>query len=334
MSTKNLFNKLENNNFNVSSYAYPSNLGSEEFIHAVMFSIYKRTDSSVYSSNNSRRVSGVDMGGQARSFRTNNPLYNTKKSLVGSTSRLSETISLYMPGSVSSDYGISYNNTDITKILKYSSNLRSSLPALKQAYLGGNEGTLMNNIMNVLGAATSDAKSAISNINTDTIKNMTGSLVLSKDETYDALSLFSKIAKNPHMEYIFEKVNNRSFNFSFTFYPKNATESRNVYNIIRLFKRTAIPRINEMSGMLGVYYDYPHVYDITFISNGTENQWLHKIATCILTNIKTGYGDDGDPTFNAFNDLDGKGTPPTKITLELTFEEMEVMSQQRIDEGY
>ena len=40
MSTKNLFNKLENNNLNVSSYAYPSNLGSEEYLHAVMFSIY------------------------------------------------------------------------------------------------------------------------------------------------------------------------------------------------------------------------------------------------------------------------------------------------------
>lgn len=328
-STKNLYEKMNKNNFQVSNYTYPDNLGSEEFIHAIQIAIYRRTDGTGYSGNNSRNISGGG-GGQAKAFRTNNPLYNTKKSLMGSTNRLSETISLYMPKDLSASYDIAYNNTDITQSLNYASAFNSSVPSVKEMWSNNAIDVIGNKIENLLPEGKTMSEKLKSGV--EAVKDFGKAAAYNVESLSTALSLYTKVAKNPHMEYVFEKVSNRTFTFNFVFTPKNQQETRNIDNIIRLLKTTAIPRLNEMSGKLGAYYDYPCVYDITFISNGKENQWLHKISTCLLTNIKT------DPTteagFRAFEDLDGKGTPPAKITLDLTFEEMEVMTQQRMEEGF
>lgn len=326
-TTKDLFNKLENNNFKISNYIYPNNLGSEEFIHAVLFSIYERVDSSTSFSNSNRRIGNLEISNQARAFRTNNPVYDTKKYLVGSTRRLSDTIALCMPSSLSSKYSIKYNNTDVTQSIGFGSAAGRSLTSLKNYYLNGSEESLSSNLKNLIN----DLKEQKNNNTTDFLKQ----LVYKPESIYTALSLYSRIAKNPHMEYIFDSVDNRTFNFTFNLTPKNENETRNIDNIIRLFKKASHPKINEMSGLLGVYYDYPCVFDITFISNGQENQWVHKISTCVLNDVDIDYNDENEGgIFYAFNNLDNKGTPPNKISLKLQFEEIEILSRQRIEEGY
>lgn len=341
-STKNLYDKLDKNNFSVSNYCYPENLGTEEFIHAIQISIYKRV-SGIDNINNRN----IGNGGQAKSFRTNNPIYNSKSALMGSTSRLSETITLYMPSELSSEYNLSYNNTEIdNKMFNAINSLNYSATGVRDFWALNSWDAVGKKIKdassNIFNDSITGVKNLFNNLSSksgiekltvsDSTKSSATQVGLNLGLTQTATSLMTKVAKNPHMEYIFEKISNRVFTFKFIFTPKNANETKNIHNIIKLLKRTGIPKINEMSGKLGVYYDYPCVYDITFISNNKENQWINRIGTCVLTNIRT------DPTtdsgFKAFNDLEGKGTPPAKITLDLTFEEMEVMSQQRIDEGY
>lgn len=311
-----------------ATYCYPENLGQEEFIHAIVISIYERVSGA--GSGGQRNMSG----GEAKAFRTNNTTTYNKSALSGSTNKLSSTIALYMPKDLSYEYNISYNNTEFTGTqLAAAKALRTSTPTLKNLWdnpssffdIADNAGSALSNIPNLQSeksgkeAAESAAKFA-SPLLYDLDK-------YSPVSSYSTLSAFSKVAKNPHMEYIFEKVSNRTFNFNFVFTPKNSSESTNIKEIIKLLKKTAIPKINAMSGNTGMFYDYPCVYDIDFVTNNSSNEWLPQISTCILTNIKSSpISDSGFSTF-----YDGA---PTKISLSLSFEELNALSREDIENGF
>ena len=320
--TKSLFNQMNSSGgFSNATLCYPDNLGQDEFAHAIFISIYERNGNSS-DGRSSRNVSG----GQAKAFRTDNPTYAHKQSLIGTTSQLSQTIALYMPDELTTEYSISYSNTDVTQSINYARAANWAKSSMRDLYKNSVVDAIGQNLENTVaekGGAKNAASSAMSGM-----MDFGKASMYNADTVSTALSLYTQVAKNPHMEYVFDKVDNRTYNFKFVFTPKNATETQNIDNIIRLLKRTAIPKVNEMSGSLGVYYDYPCVYDIAFQSGGSENQWLPKISTCLLTSIKT------DPTTESGFRVFQNNNAPVKITLDLSFEEMETMSQQRIDQGY
>ena len=57
-----------------------------------------------------------------------------------------------------------------------------------------------------------------------------------------------------------------------------------------------------------------------------ENDFYHKIATCVLTGVDVDYSPNGVKSF-------GDGSP-TQITMALSFTETELMTKERIDQGY
>ena len=60
--------------------------------------------------------------------------------------------------------------------------------------------------------------------------------------------------------------------------------------------------------------------------DATENDYYNRIGTCVLQNCETNYTPDGVKSF-----ADGA---PTKITMSLTFKETEVLTKEKIAEGY
>lgn len=315
-------------------YKYPENLGKEEFIHAICISIYERVPS-LYSSS-SRSFSG----GEAKAFRTNNAITYNKSVLSGTTNKMSDSIMLYMPKDLSYEYNMSYNNTEFGQVqLGAAKFAASSITGVKEWW--DNPSSLFeasgafDNIRNLQNEKSGkeiaqDTASAIGDAAAPQLFNLdaiSSSLPISIPQTYSTISAFSKVAKNPHMEYIFEKVSNRTFNFSFIFTPKSSQESSNIREIIKLLKKTAHPKINAMSGNSGMFYDYPCVYDIDFVTNDSSNEWLPQISTCILTSIKSSpISDSGFSTF-----YDGA---PTKISLSLSFEELNALSREDIENGF
>jgi len=137
-----------------------------------------------------------------------------------------------------------------------------------------------------------------------------------------AISKASGTALNPFKEVVFESVDFRSFNFKYKFFPKNAGESQAVQNIITLFKIHMHPELS--AGRL--FFIAPSEFQITYYFNSAPNRYFHKFRPCALESMDVSYGAD---QFTAF-----KNGNPTEIHMTLSFRELEILTRASIKEGY
>jgi len=83
------------------------------------------------------------------------------------------------------------------------------------------------------------------------------------------------------------------------------------------------------------YMTLPSTFDIHYMyqsgvgNNATarENDYYNKIATCVLTNV----GVDYTPNSEVQSFADGA---PTQMSLALSFKETEMMTKQKINDGF
>ena len=60
--------------------------------------------------------------------------------------------------------------------------------------------------------------------------------------------------------------------------------------------------------------------------NGRENDYFNRITTCVLTSVDVNYTPSGVRSFE-----DGA---PTQIQMGLTFRETEILTKEKINQGY
>ena len=147
-----------------------------------------------------------------------------------------------------------------------------------------------------------------------------------------ALGLFNRVfgrADNPFMEVLFTSMNIRTFTYNFNFAPRNEDETAEVQKIIQLFRYHMAP---ELQGANSRYLTLPSEFDIHYMYHGAdgtsyENDYFNRIATCVLENVAVNYT-PGDKV-RTFQD-----GAPTQITMGLTFRETELLTKERINQGY
>jgi hypothetical protein len=135
---------------------------------------------------------------------------------------------------------------------------------------------------------------------------------------------------NPFREQLFRTMGFRTFSFSYTFNPKSRKEAMDIRAIITLLKYHMHPGLTS----LNFFLTYPAEFNIKYFYNGKESKFLHKISTCALTDLAVDYGSDND--FIVFSP-DESGTQygiPTEISLKLEFTELELLSKERMDQGF
>lgn len=133
------------------------------------------------------------------------------------------------------------------------------------------------------------------------------------------------LAANPKKEMIFEGVDFRSFNMSYRFYPKSREEAVRLQNVIAELKYHMHPSYLSEAKFT---YVYPSEFDITFYAkDGRENQFVNKIATCVLTNMVVNSTPDG--IWAAHEE-----GAPNGIDLQLTFRELSLHTKESIRIGY
>ncbi len=137
------------------------------------------------------------------------------------------------------------------------------------------------------------------------------------------VSAATGLAFNPRKEQVFKGVDFRTFQIEYQFFPRSSTESRNILNIIKMFKLHMHPEFKDTNKFL---YIYPSEFDITYYSNGTENTSIHKHTSCVLTEMTINYTPNSQ--FTAFAD----GTP-TQINMQLTFRELAQLDKQMVAGG-
>ena len=74
----------------------------------------------------------------------------------------------------------------------------------------------------------------------------------------------------------------------------------------------------------------PNTFDIKYMYHQGENDWLPKVSTCVLETMNVAYGGERYKTFHAVED----GAPPVETTVTLSFKELELITKERVFEGY
>ena len=135
-------------------------------------------------------------------------------------------------------------------------------------------------------------------------------------------------AVNPQNEVVFQSVPFREFDFPFEFAPKNAKEKDNIHKIINMFKFHMMP---EYQGTTKGYFNVPSEFQITYMYREERNTYIPRVSRCVLKNMNVDYAPEG--VISSFIP-DEQGAAPTLATMSLSFTETEIMTKERIADGY
>ena len=138
------------------------------------------------------------------------------------------------------------------------------------------------------------------------------------------------VVKNPMLEVMYKGVKLRTFNFSFSLWPRSEQEAIEVQKIIEMLRFHQAPEIKKNSG--GFFLIPPSEFDISFMYNGKVNPNMDAISTCVLTNIGVDYTPKGFHAFESIGSIDtpeiGKTGMPVGINLSLSFMETQIITKE------
>ena len=245
------------------------------------------------------------------------------KKIAGSTAflkraptvRLDTAIALYMPPQATFINQFNYIDTEIGAGAAVGANAYGQIMA--------SEGSkkIIGDAMKGLGSGLSEGLMKTATASVGAIPGMQGTR-----EAYEAAQ--GAIVAD-RMELAFKGLNKRKFQFQFKFLPKNKREADEVRNIVFAFRANAAPEFVG-GNRAGRKMRVPNTFDIQYMYDGNENQYLQKISTCVLENITVTYGGDRFRTFTP----NEEGAPPVETQCTLEFSEMELITKERIFEGY
>ena len=231
------------------------------------------------------------------------------------TVRLDTAIALYMPPQATYINQFNYIDTEI------GSGAAAAADAYGQIVGGQATAEVIGSTMKRLGEGLSEGMMKTAAGAIGAIPGMQGTR-----EAYEAAQ--GAIVAD-RMELAFKGLNKRKFQFQFKFLPKNKREADEVRNIIFAFRANAAPEFVG-GNRAGRKMRVPNTFDIQYMYDGNENQYLQKISTCVLENITVTYGGDRFRTFTP----NEEGAPPVETQCTLEFSEMELITKERIFEGF
>ena len=239
---------------------------------------------------------------------------------------LETSIALYMPPSVSVNYGVNYADEEIGSLAEIGTGI---LKAFTQG--GGDTKTRMTKALDEMtGAAAKEG--------------LERTLLKGLDAIAPGVQTIAQLESGkvitPRMELMFKGVGRRNFSFTFAFIPKSEKEAKIVENIIYTFKENMHPEYANPTTRKEMRI--PNTFEISYMYQNKTNDFLNKISTCFLTSMAVQYGAD---RFTAYEPTEsrlsggprgphGSGAPPQKSQITLGFSELETLSKQHIKEGY
>jgi len=229
------------------------------------------------------------------------------------TVRMDTAIALYMPPSVAVSYGANYTDTEI--------GAAAAIGA--QAYqdiVGGKSlADTVNKNLKALGPEIGDGmiRKALGAI--DMIPGLEGAM--------EVVEMQRGFIKTPRMELAFKGIPKRSFQYDFKMIPKSAAEAEEIQKIVKAFKLNMLPEMVQGSA---ARLTIPNTFDIQYMYAGADNQYLHKISTCVLESMNVTYGGDRYKTFEAT----ANGAPPIEVAIQLAFKEMDLITREKAAEGF
>ena len=233
------------------------------------------------------------------------------------TERTQDSIAIYLPPNVQNNYTTSYNA------------MPTGLLGFMAASGIGFASAMANNDFrraaeNALGLGVGSFE--------EMFKNAAASVVETFTQAEGGYELFNKVfgrAANPYLEVMFQGPELRNFNYSFTFAPTSRKEQEEVRDIIKLFRFHQAPEARSNASLfLGLpsTFDIMYMYQPDHTEGGRveahENQFYHKIATCVLNSVNVDYTPG-----KVASHQEGA---PVLIKMDLSFMETEILTKRHI----
>ena len=230
-----------------------------------------------------------------------------------STTRLSGGIAMYMPANVQVSYGAKYSDQEIGSMAERGAD---AIKAFYDGDAGKGVRTLLDSDKTLIENAGQFLLTGIGNL-----PGFGGAKELESMKK-------GRIISN-RMELAFRGINKREFQYTFKMIPRNKIEADEIKKIVHAFKVNMLPAF-EGGDLTGRSFIVPNTFDIEYMYNGKQNQFLHKISTCVLESMAVTYGGDRYKTYTATTD----GAPPVETTIALNVKEMEMITRERVEDGF
>ena len=229
------------------------------------------------------------------------------------TKRLATSIAMYMPQSVQVTYGAQYQDTQIGAVTEGALNAYNDL-------ISGRGGDAIGQLKQI-STDVADSLQMFLLSSVGVIPGLGGVREVSEMKSGNVIA--------DRLELAFKGINKRNFQYTFKMTPKDRREVEMIRKIVFAFKSNMMPEfVGENRG--GRRLLVPNTFDIAYMYTGNQNLHLHNISTCVLENMNVTYGGDRYKTFEP----DAEGAQPVETTMTLNFKEMELITRERIFEGY
>ena len=237
------------------------------------------------------------------------------------TVRLDTAITMYMPTTVSVTYGANYTDTEIGTIAARGVDVVNKFLDVKADGSGSDD--LEKSLTDLGSGASEDARLAV-------LKGV-GAVIPGAQGLREAIEIQEGVITADRMELAFKGVGKRKFQYSFKMIPRNREEADEIQKIIYAFKFHMLPEfeVNE-NGNKSRRMKVPNTFDIQYMYRGAENSYLNKVSTCVLENMTVSQGGDRYKTFSE----NENGAPPVETTITLDFQELEIITRERVEEGF
>ena len=228
------------------------------------------------------------------------------------TTRLDTAIAMYMPTNIKVSYGAEYTDTPI--------------------------GQFTDAVVDVVqgGMSPEELKSSIANetgeIGEYGIRQGLKGLgeVPGFGGALEAKEMMEGVIFADRMELAFKGIGKRQFSYEFKMMPRSQAEADQIQEIIYAFKFNMMPEF--VGDTKGRKLKVPNTFDIQYMYQNAENSYLNKVSTCFLEKMDVSYGGERYKTFDASST--NAGAPPVETTISLNFLEIELITRERVAEGF
>jgi hypothetical protein len=231
------------------------------------------------------------------------------------TVRLDTAIAMYMPPTATFTDNSNFVDTEIGAAAKAGMDLYADVMA------GRSLVETVGNQLEQLGPALSEGLTKTLLATVGAIPGFAG--------MREAYEMASGTIIADRMELAFKGLAKRVFQFNFKMMPKSQEEADEIRKIIYAFRLNSKPEFKG-GNRAGRKLRVPNTFNIEYMYNNGRNNYLQRISTCVLENITVSYGGDRYRTFTP----NEKGAPPVETNLTLNFKEMELITKDRVFEGF
>ena len=124
---------------------------------------------------------------------------------------------------------------------------------------------------------------------------------------------------NQNLELLFNGVQLRQFDFTFSLTPRRRKESETIKNIVRTFKKNMSPKREG-----GVFLQTPNIFQLCYKTGRQKHAYLNSFFPTALTNMSVNY--TGSGRYATYED-----TSPVSMLLNLQFSEISPIYQKDYD---